>query len=65
MALIDDEDKDSFEKIYYKYKMCFFSLSMKKLHNPTLAEEAVSETFLELAKSYQKIHNLKISEIIA
>ena len=65
LTLVDDEDTDYFEKIYNDYERKLFALSMSKLHNESMAEDAVSETFLALAKSFQKIHNFSLSEIVA
>lgn len=53
MTLIDDDDKSKFRKIYDSLERKMFVFSMSMLHNNALAEEAVSETFLALAK-FQK-----------
>ena len=56
MALIDDEkDKKAFEKLYNKYKNKVHAISLNILKNEQLAEESTSDTFLSLAKCFQKI----------
>lgn len=64
-TLIDEEDTDLFEQIYNQYELTLFCMSVSKLHNESLAEDAVSETFLSLAKNFQKVHNFSLSEIVA
>lgn len=66
LTLIDDEnDKITFRKIYDTYERRLFAYSMSILHNTALSEEAVSETFLSLAKNFKKVHNLEPDEMIA
>ena len=65
MALVDENDKDIFEQIYYNYEKKLFAFSMNILHNKSLAEDAVSETFFMFAKNYKKIYNLETSELLA
>lgn len=66
LALIDDEnDKKTFREFYDEYERKLFAYSMSILHNAALAEEAVSETFLSLAKSFIKIHNFEPTEMVA
>lgn len=64
-TLVDEGDRDSFENIYRNYERKFFAYSMSVLHDKVLAEDAVSETFLSLAKNYSKVHKLDESEIVA
>lgn len=60
MALIDEEyDKKSFEKLYNKYENRVYTISYRILKNKKLAEDATSETFLSLAKCFQKIKILE------
>lgn len=65
MTLINDDDKSEFRKIYDSLERKMFVFSMSMLHNNALAEEAVSETFLALAKNFKKIHSLEPAEIVA
>jgi RNA polymerase sigma-70 factor (ECF subfamily) len=66
MTLIDDEqDKIKFREVYDSLEQQLFVLSMHRLENTALAEEAVSETFLALAENFKKIYNLEPAEIKA
>ena len=59
MALIDDEeDKKAFDKIYYENRILLYSIAMKILGNNALAEEAVSDAFLSIAKNFQTVNIL-------
>lgn len=64
-TLVDEGDKDSFESIYRNYERKFLAYSMSILHDKVLAEDAVSETFLSLAKNFSKVRHLDESEIAA
>ena len=51
LALIDEPSgKEKFVQIYNAYKSLMFRVAMSVLHNPALAEEAVQESFLKIAK---------------
>lgn len=64
MALIDDEkDKKAFEKLYNKYKNKVHAISLNILKNEQLAEESTSDTFLSLAKCFQKIKYLEYHKL--
>jgi RNA polymerase sigma-70 factor (ECF subfamily) len=66
MNLIDNEqDKIKFREVYDSLEQQLFALSMQKLHNTALAEEAVSETFLALAENFKKVYNFEPAEIKA
>lgn len=58
-ALIDDDDLSDFEKLYNDNKILAYSIAMKILDNKALAEEAVSDAFLSIAKNFQTVNNLK------
>jgi RNA polymerase sigma-70 factor (ECF subfamily) len=53
----NEEDRTAFEKLYNKYKNKVYAISYNILKNEQLAEDAASDTFLSLAKSFQKIKN--------
>jgi RNA polymerase sigma-70 factor (ECF subfamily) len=56
LALIDEPtDKEKFTEIYNNYKDMMYSKAMSILHNHALAEEAVQESFLKIAKKISKI----------
>lgn len=52
LALIDEpSDKEKFEQLYHDYQKLMLSTAMSVLHNTALAEEAVQESFLKIAKN--------------
>lgn len=56
LALIDEpSDKEKFTEIYNHYKNMMHQKAMSILHNTALAEEAVQESFLKIAKNISKI----------
>lgn len=57
-ALIDDDDLSDFEKLYNDNKFLAYSIAMKILSNNALAEEAVSDAFLSIAKNFQIVNNI-------
>ena len=59
MAMIDDKSLCAdFEKFYYDNRSLAMRVALSVLHTNALAEEAVSESFMKLAKCFQKVHNL-------
>ena len=64
MALIDNEsDKVLFRQVYAKYHTMLLGYAYKITNDETLAEDAVSEAFLRLAKSFYNIHNFDVAGI--
>lgn len=60
LTLIDNEDdKRSFEDLYNQNRSKAYAIAFNILKNKALAEEACSEAFFSLAKSFQKIKNLE------
>lgn len=60
MAMIDTpEEKADFETLYLTYKGKFFSVAYGILKNHHDAEEAVSQAFFTIAKSFSKISSLE------
>lgn len=56
LSLIDEpDDKEKFAEIFRSYGNMMFSKAMSILHNAALAEEAVQESFLKIAKNISKI----------
>ncbi len=56
LALIDDQsDRDKFEEIYQNYKGLIYHISMSILHNNSLAEETMQDSFFKIAKNISKI----------
>ena len=59
MAMIDDKALCSeFEKFYYDSRVKAMRTAYSVLNNHALAEEAVSESFMKLAKCFKKVHDL-------
>ena len=51
LSLIDEqEDKEKFEKLYYKYRILMFATAKNIFSDNRLAEEAVQESFIKIAK---------------
>ena len=64
MALIDNEgDKELFRQIYDTYRTMLLGYAYKLTHDVSLAEDAVSEAFLRLAKSFNNVHNFEVTKI--
>lgn len=56
MALIDDVyEQSAFERLYLDNRQNAYAVAYKILHDEALAEDAVSETFLQIAKVFDKI----------
>ena len=56
LDLLDtEEDKNKFERLYYKYVDLLMWIAMDKLNNKHFAEEAVQDAFLYIAKNFNKI----------
>lgn len=56
LTLLDEQsDKDKFKEIYYNYKKLMFYVAMKILNDKFLAEEAVQDSFIKIAKNISKI----------
>lgn len=59
-ALIDDDsDREQFRRLFKKYKSRVYAAAYRLLSNEALAEEAVQETFLCLAKNYSIVKRLE------
>lgn len=66
LALIDNpSDKEKFTEIYNHYKDMMHQKAMSILHNTALAEEAVQESFLKIAKNISKISSPVCSKTAA
>lgn len=62
LALVDEEQKDKFEQIYYKYRNLLFYIAYEILQNERDAEDAVQEAFLRVAKNIAKISDTYSNE---
>lgn len=66
LSLIDEpDDKEKFAEIFRSYGNMMFSKAMSVLHNTALAEEAVQESFLKIAKNISKISEPNCSKTAA
>ena len=55
LAMIDSpSDREKFSAIYQEYRELMFRAAMAVLHNEALAEEAVQEGFLKIAKNISR-----------
>lgn len=60
LSLIDaSEDKNKFEELYYTYRKLMFYVAKGILNDRYLAEEALQEAFLRIAKNFHKIGEVK------
>lgn len=62
MGLVDDSDLPAFEQLYESNKDIAFKMAYRILKNNALAEECVSETFLAIAKNFQKVNKINTDE---
>lgn len=59
MAMINDEyEQSEFERLYLDNRQNAYAVAYKILHNDFLAEDAVSEAFLRIAKIFDRISHL-------
>lgn len=59
LSMIDiEEDKSKFIKIYDKYKNLMFYLAREILKDNHLAEDALQEAFIRIAKNLHKINDI-------
>lgn len=66
MALIDGKtEKEEFERFYRKNRRLAMGKAFAILHDKALAEDALSEAFLRLAKCFQKVHNLPSHKLLS
>ena len=64
LSMIDtNEDKSLFEKVYYDNRTIMYNTAVGILKDTHLAEDAVQDAFLSLAKNIEKIHNRDCIEI--
>ncbi len=61
--IADEEDRISFESLYYQYKKKAYAIAYDILKNPALAEDACSEGFFSIAKVYTSIRDLEPQQL--
>ena len=60
LALIEEEtEKERFEKAYWKYRNLMFWAAQRILGDEHLAEEAVQEAFLRIARNFRKVGDIE------
>lgn len=63
LSLIDDEnDKQRFEQLYYKYRQRMYAAAYRILNNSHDAEDAVQTAFLAAANNFKKISSFSCHE---
>ena len=56
LALIDEpQEQEAFTRLYLKYRKLMHYAAKNILHNDMLAEEAVQEAFIRIAKNFSKV----------
>ena len=66
LQMLDEpQQKASFEQFYRKYRQAMFAVAFGILHNKQDAEDAVSQAFFSIAKSFEKISHLDSHEMKA
>lgn len=56
LDLLDSEqDKEKFTKLYDQYVKLVYWIAKRRVHKHEIAEECVQETFLSIAKNFQKV----------
>ncbi len=59
---MDENSKNKFENIYYKYRNVLFGLAIKILSNRADAEDVLQETFIKVAKNINSIRDIDDKE---
>lgn len=61
LAVVDtDEDQSLFEEIYFAYRRQMLYMANEILHDDTLAEDAVQDALLGIAKRIEKLRDLSV-----
>lgn len=64
-VISDDDDKNYFEQLYLKYRQDMYSIAYSILHNKEDSEDAIHQTFLQIADNFDKIKSIPCQEIQA
>ena len=54
LALVDEEQKDKFEQVYYKYRNLLYYIAYEILQNERDAEDAVQEDVSSCGKKHSE-----------
>lgn len=64
LSMLDsDEDKHSFEELYYTYKQGIYAVAYGILRNKEDAEDAVQKAYISIANNFEKIKSLSGQEL--
>jgi len=64
MTLIeDDDDREQFERLYYKYNRIMYKVAIDILHSHELAEDALSTAFLNISRNFSNISSFPSSKV--
>ena len=64
LSMLDsEEDKQSFEELYYTYKQGMYAVAYGVLHNKEDAEDAVQKAFISIANNFEKIKSVSSQEL--
>lgn len=64
MTLIDDDDyREQFEKLYYKYNRIMYKVALDILQNHELAEDALSTAFLNISRNFSNISSFPSAKV--
>lgn len=64
MAIInDDDDREEFESLYYKYNRIMYKVALNILHSHELAEDALSTAFLNISRNFSDISSFPSEKI--
>lgn len=59
LSLVDEQSIDDFECIYYEYSKLMYKIAKSYTNDHYLAEEAVQNTFIGIAKTFDKVKKLE------
>ncbi len=62
-ALPDGAERVCFRKLYSEYEAMMFRIARSVLHDPSLAEDAVQESWLRVAAAFYKIQSLERDDV--
>jgi len=58
-ALSDEAERVCFQRLYAAYETLLYRVARSVLHDPSLTEDAVQESWLRVAASFAKIQELE------
>ena len=58
LSLVDDEQKNKFEQLYYKYRNLMYYIAFQVLKHERDSEDAVQEALIRIAKNMDKVEKI-------